>query len=270
MSIKLAELIATIEKAAPMRLKEDWDNPGLAVGNPEQIIDKVMVGMDVTMELINEAKEAGAQLVLTHHPMLFAPANSVTPQTLSGQKILSLIQNNISAYSAHTNLDKAKRGMNDRFMELLGFKNWALLEEDEEGQSEDEGIGRIASMEPISLRELAVKVADALSLAELRVCGELDQMIETVAVINGSGAEFIRGAKDQGINCIITGDTKYHEVLDALEDGICIIDPGHFASEWKVFQAAMTEVQAEVIKEVGPIEFIFSESAKDPYQYFRL
>ena len=270
MAVKLDELIAIVEKAAPLQIKEAWDNPGLAVGDPEQVINKVLVGMDVTMSLIDEANTLGAQLILTHHPMLFSRPDSVTPQTLSGRKILALIQNNLSAYSAHTNLDKAKMGMNDRLMQLLGFNDWTLLENLEDGQSEDEGIGRMVTVDPISLRELATKVAHSLDLDEVRFSGEPDQIIETVAVINGSGAEFIQGAKEQGINCIITGDTKYHEVLDALEDGVCVIDPGHFASEWKVFQAAMAEVEAEIVKRIGPVTFIMSESSKDPYQTLRI
>lgn len=270
MAVKLSELIAIVEKTAPLRLKEAWDNPGLAVGDPEQVIDKVLVGMDVTMRLIEEASALGAQLILTHHPMLFNRPDSVTPQTLSGRKILALIQNNLSAYSAHTNLDKAKMGMNDRLMHLLGFNDWTLLEDPEDDQLEGEGIGRIATIDPLSLEELAAKVAVALDLDEVRISGESDQIIETVAVINGSGAEFIQRAKEQGINCIITGDTKYHEVLDALEDGVCVIDPGHFASEWKVFQAAMAEVEAEIVKSIGPVQFIMSESSKDPYQTLRI
>ena len=270
MAVKLGELIAMVEKVAPLQLKEAWDNPGLSVGDPDQVIDTVLVGMDVTMKLIDEAKAIGAQLILTHHPMLFTRPDSVTPQTLSGKKILALVQNNLSAYSAHTNLDKAKMGMNDRLMHLLGFKDWTLLEDPEDGESEGEGIGRMATIDPISLRELAATVARALDLDEVRFSGEPEQIIETVAVINGSGAEFIQGAKKQGINCIITGDTKYHEVLDALEDEICVIDPGHFASEWKVFQAAMTEVEAEIVKKIGPVKFIVSESSKDPYQTLRI
>ncbi|NLB21667.1 MAG: Nif3-like dinuclear metal center hexameric protein [Clostridium sp.] len=270
MAVKLGELIAIIEKTAPLQLKEAWDNPGLAVGDPEQVIEKVLIGMDVTMGLIDEANALGAQLILTHHPMLFSRPDSVTPQNLSGRKILALVKNNLSAYSAHTNLDKAKMGMNDRLMHLLGFNEWTLLEDPEDGQSEDEGIGRMTTIDPISLNELATKVTHALDLDQVRFAGNPEQIIETVAVINGSGAEFIQGAKEQGINCIITGDTKYHEVLDALEDGICVIDPGHFASEWKVFQAAMADVEAEVIKRIGPVQFIVSESSKDPYQTLRV
>ena len=98
MAVKLGELIAIIEKTAPLQLKEAWDNPGLAVGDPEQVIEKVLIGMDVTMGLIDEANALGAQLILTHHPMLFSRPDSVTPQNLSGRKILALVKNNLSAY----------------------------------------------------------------------------------------------------------------------------------------------------------------------------
>lgn len=266
MAVKLYDLIEMIEKTAPLELKEVWDNPGLAVGDPEQMIDKVMIGMDVTMDLIEEAKNAGAQLVLTHHPMLFIRPDSITTQTISGRKILALVENSISAYSAHTNLDKAQMGMNDLLMELLGFEEWTLLELPEGPQAATEGIGRLAYLEPLTLEDLGKKVARALSLDDVRICGEPGQIVETVGVINGSGAEYIRQAKARGVNCIITGDTKYHEVLDALEEGIAIIDPGHFASEWKVFQMAMAKVHDKIIKEAGSVDFIYSSTSRDPYQ----
>lgn len=267
MAVRLKDLIHIIERTAPLHLKEEWDNPGLAVGDPEQMISKVMVGMDVTMELIEEARAAGAQLILTHHPMLFHRPDSITPQTIPGRKILSLVQNGISAYSAHTNLDKASSGMNDRFMELLGFREWTVLDPSLDPADENAGIGRMASIKPVTLRELAARVQASLGLEGIRMAGDPQRLIETVGVINGSGAEFIRDARKMGINCIITGDTKYHEVLDALEEDLCIIDPGHFASEWMVFQQLMADIRDEAVSQLGEVEFLISRKAADPYQW---
>lgn len=263
MAVRLKELIDLLEAAAPPQLKEPWDNPGLAVGDPDQLIDKVMVGMDVTKELIEEARAAGAQLLLTHHPLLFLRPDAITPATAQGTKLRELIRHDLAAYSAHTNLDKVKGGMNDDLMALLGFSDWTILDE---ATPEGDGIGRSAVIEAIPLQELARSIAGTLEAASLRFAGDPARLIRSVAVINGSGAEFIQMAADKGIDCVITGDTKYHEVLDALDMGVSVIDPGHFASEWKIFARAMARVQSHAQEQLGACEFIYSVTARDPYR----
>lgn len=262
MAVKLMDLIGLIETMAPLNLKEAWDNPGLAVGDPSQMIERVLVGMDVTLELLQEAETVGAQLVLTHHPLLFQRPDSITPQTLAGRKILELVRSGRSAYSAHTNLDVAKEGMNDRLMQLLGFTDWKILSS-ADGVT---GIGRICDVEGLTLGELSLRAARALDLSSVRTCGDPYARIRRVAVINGSGADMIQEAAAQAADCVITADTKYHEVLDAAEAGIAIIDPGHFASEWKVFQLIMQDVAQHAQQELGNVEFIISRTARDPYR----
>lgn len=263
MDVKLSELIKIIEAGAPLDLMESWDNSGLAIGDPETIIEKVLIGLDVTKDLITEAQTLGANLILTHHPLLFTRPNSITSVDPQGQKILELIKGNMNVYSAHTNLDKAKGGMNDRIMGQLGFHDFGLLEE-----GLKEGIGRIAEIEEITLEGLVRLVSQKLAVKAIRYCGQPGQTIRRVAVVNGGGADFIMLAKAAGADCIITGDTKYHEVLDAKEAGIAVIDPGHFATEWSIFKLAMEGFRQTIRQQFGDIEFIYSQSSVDPYCFY--
>lgn len=262
MAIPLKKLIDLLETAAPPELAEPWDNPGLAVGDPEQLIDKVLVGMDVTLPLIAEARSLGAQLILTHHPLLFTRPGAITSATVQGRKLRELIRHDLAAYSAHTNLDKVAGGMNDDLMELLGFSHWEILDGD---AATGIGIGRRAVVEPVTLKELAQRIHEKLKANALRFVGNPDRIITSAAVINGSGAEYIPLAKALGIDCVITGDTKYHEVLDALEEDICIIDPGHFASEWLIFSRVIARIETQA-RAIGPIDFVWSQSTADPFR----
>lgn len=264
MAVKLKDLINVIEAVAPLELMEPWDNSGLAIGDPEAMIETVLVGMDVTRDLIEEAETIGATLILTHHPMLFTRPESITTLEPQGQNIRRLIKQDINVYSAHTNLDKATDGMNDQLMALLGFSTFCPLEE-----GITEGIGRIAEIEAIKLGDLIARISDRLDVKNIRYCGQLDQVICKIAVINGAGADFIMMAKSAGADCVITGDTKYHEILDAESVGIAVIDPGHFGTEWPVFQMTMAKAQQTILKDLGEVEFIYSKSTRDPFQFYR-
>ncbi len=263
MAVKIRDLVEIIEAKAPLSLKEEWDRPGLELGDPLSEITGITVGMDVTASLIAEAAKQGANVLLTHHPFLFFPPETITAETSKGRKIRTLIKGDIAVYSAHTNLDKAKAGMNEKIMDLLGFQNFSNIEAETE-----EGIGRIAEVEPTELLQLVQRIEKVLEAGNVRFIGEPGRPVTRVAVINGGGADFIGQAMNAGADCIITGDTKYHEVLDASEDGLAVIDPGHFHTEWNVFRMFVEEVEREVAH-LGNVPFHYSKTTQDPYQYYR-
>lgn len=265
MAVKLGDIMALLEGAAPLCLQEPWDNTGLAVGDPEALVDHVLIGLDVTEAFIQEARQIGATLLLTHHPLLFTRPDAITPATPQGKKILALIQSGLNVYSAHTNLDKATGGLNDLIMECLGYTKAEPLE-----AGVSEGIGRIADIGAIPLEDLARQIAASLGQTTIRYCGRPDRLIHKVAVINGGGADFITAARIAGADCVITGDTKYHEVLDALEAGTAVIDPGHFATEWPVFKLAMAHLEEKIRRELGEVRFTYAKSSEDPYQVISL
>lgn len=268
MELYVKELVKIIEAIAPPVLKEDFDNVGLMVGDNREKVSSILIALDCTLDVIEEAKNKQCNFILTHHPLLFIKPKSITNETLQGRKILSLIKNDITLYSAHTNLDSVQGGLNDYVAEALDIKNSKILDKSPKGIVEGEhGIGRIGKLEnPMTLLELCNKVKDKFNLKNVRFVGDLNKEISRVAIINGSGQDYFFKAKALGAQCIITGDTSYHFVSDFKEEDICIIDAGHFGTEWSAMKSIET-VLKEKLKEAGhDITIYISQSAKDPYE----
>lgn len=254
------------EKIAPPHLKEDFDNVGLMVGDREKEIKKVLLALDCTMDVIEEAKKEGAELILTHHPLIFKKPSSITTDTLQGKKIIELIKNDINLYSAHTNWDSVREGINDTIVNMLEFKSEEII--DRHKADNNAGIGRIVTLEKVlTLKEIIEKCKTAFALEGLRYSGELDKKIEKLAIVNGSGQSYFESARKLGAELIITGDTTYHFVSDYSEMGMAILDIGHFKSEWPVLIEVNKKLEKE-IKEMGePLEFIISKQSKDPFKF---
>lgn len=265
MAVVLKELINYFESFAPLETSESYDNPGLAVGDEKAEINRVLIALDITDEVIDEAIEKKAELIFTHHPMLFSRPDSVTNESVQGRKIIKILKNNINAYSAHTNLDKVINGMNDVIMEVLGFSEYSVLSTiDSEGGI---GIGRISDTEKIHLSDLAKKIGKALGAETIRFSGEPEKLISKVAVVNGSGADFINSAQEAGADVLVTGDTKYHDILNALDEGLCVIDAGHFSTEWSIFTKLAIKLLDKFNENHETIEYLVSENSRDVYQY---
>ena len=259
---KVKDIVNIIEEFAPLYLKEDFDNVGLMVGDKEGSVKKVLLALDCTLKVIEEAKAKEIDLIITHHPLIFRKPSNITTDTLQGKKIIELIKNDIYLYSSHTNLDSVCEGINETITKMLGFNNFKILE----GNKKDStaGIGRVAKLEKeISLEELVALVKEKLNVQNLRVVKGEEKIIK-VAIINGSGQDYISRAINKGANCIITGDTTYHFASDYKEMGISIIDVGHFASEWIVFLKTMKNIK----NKLQDIEFIESEAVEDPYDFY--
>lgn len=241
MSLKVSDVIKIIEEFAPTKFKEKFDNVGLMVGDSNLRVSQILVALDCTLEVIDEAIQNNCNLILTHHPLLFNAPQSITMETVIGRKIIKLISNDISVYSAHTNLDSVSGGLNDIVMEILGINNYSTMDKSSNRPQGDDitGIGRIADLESaVTLSELCSKVKCAFDIEYLSFSGEESMLIKKVAVINGSGKEYFQMAKELGANCIITGDTSFHYVSEMCEENIAVIDAGHFNSEWNAFKHA--------------------------------
>lgn len=270
MSLKVMDVSNIMEEHVPLKFKEDYDNVGLMVGSNDCKVTSILVALDCTISVINEAIQKNCNLIVTHHPLLFKKPSSITTDTLLGKKIISLIRNDINVYSSHTNLDSIKGGINDIIVGLLDLTNCRTIDPSPCRAVDDKisGIGRIGEIsDPITLSELCDKVKMCLNVSHLRFCGNKSKLIKKLAVINGSGQSYLDKAKSMGADCIITGDTTYHYISDFQEEGIAIIDAGHFGTEW-----AGLEVFAKWLKNV--IEFkgfkncvLLSETNRDPYKY---
>lgn len=258
---KVNDLIKSMECLAPTYLKEDFDNVGLMVGDKNKEVKKVLIALDCTLKVIEEAKSVKADLIITHHPLIFRKPSSITTDTLQGKKIIELIKNDISLYSCHTNLDSVKGGLNETIVNILGFNNSKILVENK--REATAGLGRIVSLEnQMSLDELVNKIKEVLEIKSLRLVKSKEK-ISKIAIINGSGQDFIGKAMSLGVDTIITGDTTYHFASDYKEMGINILDVGHFSSEQIVFFKVMNKI----VSKFDDIEFIQSSVEEDPYDF---
>lgn len=260
--IKVNNIINEMELLAPTYLKEDFDNVGLMVGDKNKEVKKVLLALDCTLKVIEEAKKENVELIITHHPLIFKRPSSITTDTLQGKKIIELIKNDISLYSSHTNLDSVENGLNDTIVSILGFDNYKILEKNK--RDDKAGLGRIVSLkESIQLEDLISKIKKSLNINNLRVVKGKDK-VNKIAIINGSGQDFIGKAVALGADCIITGDTTYHFASDYKEMEISILDVGHFASEQITFFNVMENLK-EKFKDV---EFITSTVEEDPFSFY--
>lgn len=260
---KIKDIIKAMEDFAPINLKEDFDNVGLMVGNKDNEVKKILLSLDCTLEVIEEAKEKGANLIITHHPLLFIKPRSITTDTLVGKKVIELIKNDISLYSSHTNLDSASGGLNETIVNILGYDSKELIEVNKNARNSNEGLGRIIRLDKkIKLETLVNEVKEKLNIDNLKVV-KASEEVQNIAVINGSGSSFLDIAHRKGADCVITGDTTYHFASDYKEMGVSIIDTGHFLSEWLVF----LEVINKIKDKFEDVEIIISENSKDPYTF---
>lgn len=336
MAVLCREIIEQMETFAPQYLAEQWDNVGLTIGDKNKQVKKILVALDVIPPVIEEAIHIGADLIVTHHPMiLFQKIKNIQADTSLGKKIYDLIKNDISAYCAHTNLDIAFGGTNDVLAKLAGLENIEILEQTDaeqlkkivvyvpkqhqeilrkaicdagagfignysnctfssegtgtflpledtkpylgkqgilervqevrletivpnsllhtvleaikkvhpyeepaydiytvEQKGKRYGIGRIGTLkEGMTFEQYSIFLKKQLSLDSIRIVGEKNKNIKTVALCTGSGVEFMEQAKKMGADAYLTGDIKFHEAQRAVEMGLCVADVTHYASE---------------------------------------
>ena len=219
----LREIINSIESVAPRSAQEEWDNSGMQVGDTGRDIQSVLLTTDITEDVVNEAVLTGCQLIISHHPLLFHGLKQVCGQTPQARIVEMAIKHNIAIYSAHTNLDSAQGGINTSLADKLGIIDYRLLTES--------GLGAIGKLpQPVPYADLIAHVRDVLKCTYVRYTRAKKDMIETVALCGGSGAEFIEEAINQGADAYLTADCKYHEFQNA--DGrIGLIDIDHWYSE---------------------------------------
>nr|WP_207745899.1 Nif3-like dinuclear metal center hexameric protein [Clostridium sp. D53t1_180928_C8] len=255
------DIINKMESLAPTYLKEDFDNVGLMVGDRNKVVNKVLLALDCTLKVIEEAKKEEVDLIITHHPLIFRKPSNITTDTLQGKKIIELIKNDISLYSSHTNLDSAENGLNHTIVSVLGFGESILLEKNKNITSA--GLGRIVNLhKEIKLEDLIEQVKNKLNINNLRVVRGTDT-VSKIAIINGSGQDFIGKAMSLGVDTVITGDTTYHFASDYKEMGINILDVGHFASEQIIFFNVMKQIESKF----NNVIFIRSSVEEDPFTF---
>lgn len=262
--IQLAELLKRFEQSWPKSHAEDWDNVGLAVGSKSLQVSKILVAVDLTEAVIDEAIQSGANLILTHHPLLLKPIDSVAEDKLKGSLISKLIQNSIALYCAHTNADVQMDGASSLLAKAFGLQKAVPLVEAKGGFGHGL-IGELAT--PATLSAFARKVAESLPTTARKVIfsGEPGHLIRRVALCSGAGDSFLPNVLASDADVYVTSDLRHHPVLDAIstprENGpLALIDVSHWAAESLWVGSAISKLST-----LSGFDVVASVTVTDPW-----
>jgi len=232
--MKIQELTATMERIAPRALALEFDNPGLLIEPDHTEISRVLVALDCTKAVAEEAVEWGADLVLTHHPLFFHPVKHMTFSDPATVAACILLRHGIGLYAAHTNLDAAHGGVNDTLCSLFGIR---------EAIPFDEGVGRVGTLkEPETLLSFANRAKSVLG-ARVAVAGDAERIVQRVAVMGGSGGDSVVLAAAQGADVLLTGEVKHSDAIDAQSLGMSLVVAGHYETEVVVLEPLIKRLQ---------------------------
>ena len=255
----LGDIIEQLQRVAPEDFAQAWDNVGLLVGDRRQEIQRIYIALDADEAAIAQAKAHGAELLLTHHPLIFSPLKKVNCDHFISARVVELLRSQMSYYAMHTNFDAAKMG--ELAAERLGLTVEAPLADIFTRDGKDYGIGVVGSLkEPEMIGGLCAVVKEAFGLDTVKLFRAEDEQICRVAICPGSGKSTIRDAIAAGAQVLITGDIDHHSGIDAVAQGLSVIDAGHYGVE-HIFIGYMERYLKEHLQGVE----IFAQQRRDPF-----
>lgn len=269
----LGMILLAVEELWPESLAEDWDEVGLVAGHPSAGVSRILFAVDPTLEVIEEAIEFGAELLITHHPLLLKGVTSVAATTAKGRAVHRLIESGTGLLTVHTNGDSAVGGVSDVLADALGLQNVAPLSPAANGLPE-EGIGRVGDLaEVLTLGDFAARVFGILPAVAggVRVSGDRDGLVRRVAVCGGAGDSLLGEVRASNADVFLTADLRHHPASEAREAAVndrpYLIDVSHFASEWLWLPAA-AEALGNVLSDQGhDVEIRVSTTNSDPWDF---
>ncbi len=224
----VSEIAAYLEKRIPPDLKEDYDNVGLLCGFPERKVSRVLATLDIETETIREAESLGAELIVSHHPVIFTPLRTVRNDDLTGRRVIRLIRSGISAICMHTNLDRLEGGVNTALARAVHA---------EPAETLDMGcIAHLRCTDPMDMNAFLSAVSRALGAEDFRY-HDAGRPVNRIAICGGAGGDIVYDAARLGCDTVLTGEIKHHQWLDGRELGLNLIEAGHFATENVVLPA---------------------------------
>ena len=224
--MKCKEIIALLEQEFPVKYAVLGDKTGFQVGDREKEVHHIFIAVDATDETIEEAIRVGADMLLTHHPMIYSPLATVTADTFNGRRVIKMIENGLCYMATHTNYDSCR--MADLAVARLGMNECQVLEEVADGF----GIGKIGRLpKEMTLKECALYVKEKFRLPSVRFFGNGEQLISVAGICPGSGRSVIGACHELGAQVLITGDIDHHTGVDQIDDFLSIIDAGHYGIE---------------------------------------
>ena len=258
--MKVKDIINIIEEFAPLSIQESWDNSGLCIGSPEDEVSSVLLGLDCTPELVDEAIACGADMIVTHHPLIFSGLKKISPENQIGEVVMKAIKAGISVYAAHTNADKVIAGVSGAMAARLGLENVMILDEDGDGT----GLGVVGDFKtPMTAEEAIIYLKEKFDLQVLKASRPVEGLISRVAMCGGSGGSLIGKAVASGAQLYISGDISYHNFFT--QKGFMVMDIGHYESEKEI-----VEILFSLIKKNFPtfVVRITQNLNSNPIYYF--
>ena len=279
MAATVAQIIKIMDELAPPWLAEEWDNVGLQIGDPRLPVRRIWVALDPSPEVVKAACEKKVDLLITHHPLIFRPLKSIDFDTPGGSIIQMAAHHQLAIFSAHTNLDIVRDGVNDVLAQRLGLRHLAMLQPVHAGERSKEdismltggetehGIGRIGSLaKASSLKSLVSMVKSKLKLDFVKVAGNPAMKVTRVAICSGSGSSLMQTFLSSKAQAYISGDIHYHAAREAETANRAIIDIGHFPSEHLMVDALAQQLESIISKAGIEAEITACTIEKDPFR----
>lgn len=267
---QLAEVVSVLDGFYPPHTAAGWDRVGLVTGDPEQSVGSVHFAVDPTLAVIEEARDRGADLLVTHHPLLLRGVHSVATTSAKGSAVTTLVVADLALYCAHTNADVASPGVNDALAAACGLPPDAKALDEEDGQP----IGRVGDLaEPTTLAGFARTLAAALPAAPvgLRVSGDPEAVIRRVAVQGGAGDDRFDAVRRSGADVYVTADLRHHPALEAREEARgarpYLVDAGHWATESLWLSEAAERLRATLAAAGYDVQTEVSQLRTDPWDF---
>lgn len=228
MRVTLNDIVVSMEQIAPPALAEEWDNVGLMLGRRDKEVKKILLALDMTKQSVDQAIAQKVDLIITHHSAIFRKLNCLTDSVWQQELLLTLAENGIAIYSAHTNFDIVNGGVNESLAQRLQLNNVTVLDD-------NSGLGRVGEVAETDLQAFAIFVKQQLQ-ADYVVVGNAGKTVKRVAICGGAGVDFIQQALAKGADTLVTGDVKYHSAQEAVFSGLNIVDAGHQTTELPAMQ----------------------------------
>lgn len=265
MTATVADILAIVEAVAPAQLAEAWDSIGLQVGSRKWPVKRVLTALDVTPDVIRDARRRRADVLVTHHPLFLRPLAALDLDTPLGRMLQTLVAERTALIAAHTNLDSVEGGVNDILAGTLMLDSVAILQPSPHDARC--GLGRIGSLsKPMALGDLAAAIKTRMALPDLRFAGDPTLRIHHVALCSGSGSSLIEAFLGTEAQVFVTGDVRYHDAREIEAHGRGVIDIGHYASEHVVLEVLARRLADHITERGLAVAVEVCSSERAPFQ----
>ncbi|WP_105971560.1 Nif3-like dinuclear metal center hexameric protein [Streptomyces geranii] len=272
---RLSEVIAALDALWPPERAESWDAVGTVAGDPDQEVSRVLFAVDPVQDIVDEAVKLGADLLVTHHPLYLRGTTTVAADTFKGRVVHTLIKHDIALHVAHTNADRADPGVSDALAGALDLRVVRPLVPDPADPAGRRGLGRVCELDhPLTVREFAARAAERLPATAqgIRVAGDPEALVRTVAVSGGSGDSLFDDVRAAGVDAFLTADLRHHPVSEARAqstDGnhqpLALLDAAHWATEWPWCELAAAQLDEISDRHGWGLRVHVSATVTDPW-----